>query len=278
MKNKLFLILLAAAFSHPAFSQNKDTVKVGPVTVIQCKDCDNENSGKVTSVKIGSDNKDKKTENVKFSWFGFDIGINSYVDKSAYGTDEVNDFVRLGPNNPEATEDLFSLRTIKSVNVNIWPLLVKVNLIQHAVNLKTGFGIVMNNYRYAKDLIYVNEPDKTYIQLNETPFKKDKLFTEYLTVPVLLNFSSNPDHDSKSFHFSAGPTFGLLVKSRTKQKLPGGKKIKGNYPYNLEKFRTGLRAEIGYGPVNFYGSYSFTPIHKYGLEQYPFAIGLSLNW
>ncbi len=310
MKNKLLFTWLAVFFFQPVFSQSKttititnkkgheietgasadtvitdtarvskqaDTVKVGPVTIIQCKGCEDKDSGKTSSIHIESDKK-KKPKNVKLSWLGFDIGINSYIDKSNYGSDEVNNFVRPGPDKPEATEDFFSLRTIKSINVNIWPVLVKVNMIQHVLNLKTGIGIVMNNYRYTKDLTYVEEPDRTYIKLDDIHFTKNKLFTEYLTVPVLLDLTTNPQHSSRAFHFSAGPTFGLLIKSRTKQKSAERNKDKHKGPFNLEAFRTGLRTEIGYGPINFYGSYSLTPIHKYGLKQYPFAVGLSLIW
>ena len=257
-----------------ADSGKADTVHIGMVTIIQCRDCGSE--GK-TSVSLGNQKKKNELTNVDFSWFGFDLGINSFVDKSAYGSPEVNDFVQLGSGHPEATEELFSLRGIKSVNVNIWPLLLKVNLVHHVLNLKTGIGIEMNNYRYTKNVTYVNETDKTHITLTDQTLKKNKLFTEYLTIPVLLNLNTNPHRNSRAFRLSAGPTFGLLIKSRTKQKSDAEGKVKNNDPFNLENFRTGARAEIGYGPINFYGAYSFTPIHKYGLEQYPFSIGIILN-
>lgn len=256
-----------------AGEKDTDTVKIGSVIITQCRDCDN---GDKTSVQFNSDHKKKSLKNVELSWLGFDLGLNSYIDKSDYGSDKVNDFVRLGEGKPEATEELFSLRTIKSVNVNIWPILIKVNLIQHVLNLKTGIGVEMNNYRYSKNISYVNTPQETYITLSDIDLNKNKLFTEYLTIPLLLNLNTNPYHDSRAFHFSAGPTFGLLIKSHTKQKSDERGKVKDKKPFNLEDFRTGMRVEVGYGPINFYGAYSLTPIHKYGLKQYPFSIGISL--
>lgn len=258
-------------------SKRADTVKVGPVTIIQCRSCNSSAKAKLSSIQIGSDRSEKKQDNVEFSSFEFEIGVNNYIDKSNYGTPEVNNFVRLGAGNGNATEDLFALHTFKSINVNIWPVMVKVNLIKHILNLRTGIGIEMNNYRYARNLTYVNDLNRTHIELDSIYLKKNKLFTEYLTIPVLLHLNTHPLHDSKTFHFSVGPTFGLLVKSRTKQKSYKRGKVKNNDPFNLEKFRTGLRAEIGYGFINFYGSYSLTPIHSYGLKQYPFSIGISLN-
>ncbi len=254
--------------------RNADTVKIGNITIIQCDNCTGEEK---TTVRFNTDEQEEKAlDNVDISWFGFDLGVNSYIDKSHYGSPEVNNFVRLGEGSPKATEELFSLRTIKSVNVNIWPILLKVNLVQHVLNLKTGIGVVMNNYRYTKNVTYVNALDETYIKLSDIDLEKNKLFTEYLTIPVLLHLNTNPHRDSRAFHVSAGPTFGLLIKSRTKQKSEERNKVKNKDPFNLEKFRVGLRGEIGYGPINFYGTYSFTPIHQYGLEQYPFAIGISL--
>ncbi len=252
---------------------NVDTVEVGPITII--KDIKDTSELKSVAIIIGGDHHKKELKNVKISWLGFDIGVNNFIDKSNYGSGEVNDFVRLDNGN-EATKDFFSLRTIKSVNVNIWPVIFKINLIKHILNLKTGIGIVMNNYRYTKDLTYVNESNKTSIKLDDIHFSKNKLFTEYLTIPVLLHINSNPYQSSRAFHFSAGPTFGLLIKSRTKQKSAERGKDKNNDPFNLEKFRLGLRSEIGYGPISLYGAYSLTTIHQYGLKQYPFSVGISL--
>lgn len=247
-----------------------DTSHFGPVSVITKKKGD---KTETTKVIIGASDS-SHPKNVSLDWFGFDLGLNNYIDRSNYGSAEVNDFV---PGSPEASSGMFSLRTGKSVNVNIWPILVKVNLINHYVGFKTGIGIEMNNYRYAKNITYKNDISKTYIFRDTINFKKNKLFTEYLTIPVLLTFESNPYHYGRSFHFSGGPTFGYLVKSRTKQKSKAFGKVKNNDPFNLEKFRTGLRAELGYGPVTLYGAYSFTPIHQYGLEQYPFSVGLCLS-
>lgn len=132
----------------------------------------------------------------------------------------------------------------------------------------------MNNYRYTKNISYVDDVTGTYIFNDSVNFKKNKLFTEYLTIPLLLNVETNPHHVSKSFRVSVGPTFGYLVKSRTKQKSEERRKVKNNNNFNLEKFRFGLRTELGFGPFTLYSAYSFTPIHQYGVKQYPYSIGI----
>jgi len=254
---------------HRADTLRADTSYYGPVTIIVNN---SEGHSKVKAV-LGHADKDKKDKNIKVSWLGFDLGWNNYADRSHYGSAEVEAFV---PGPPKATEDEFSLRTGKSVNVNIWPVWVKVNLVRHYLSLKTGVGVEMNNYRYAKPLTYVNAPSGTYIRYDTVGFKKNKLFTEYLTIPLLLNLETDPFHDSRSFRIAAGPTFGYLVKSRTKQISKERGRVKNNDAFNLEKTRLGLRAELGFGPVTLYGAYSFTSIHRNGLDQYPFAIGIVL--
>lgn len=258
----------------PADTIVSDTGRYGPVTII-VDNSDKKHNAKIKAI-FGRKNSTNKKKNFDISYWGFELGLNNYSDRSDYGSAEVNDFAPARPGEPEAGPGEFSLRTGKSVNVNIWPVWVKVNLINHYLSLKTGFGIEMNNYRYSKSISYYNDIAKTYVMEDSVTFKKNKLFSEYLTIPVLLDFETNPYHNSNSFRISAGPTFGYLVKSRTKQVSKARGKVKNNDPFNLEKFRVGLRAELGFGPVTLYSAYSFTPIHQYGLKQYPYSIGIIL--
>lgn len=250
-----------------------DTAHYGPVTVIV-----NAPGGKNAKVKavIGRTNSKDHQRNVDFSYLGFELGLNTFSDQSDYGSSEVNEFAPAPPGEPEAGPGEFSLRTGKSVNVNIWPVWMKVNLIDHRLNLKTGFGAEMNNFRYTKSISYYNDASRTYIVRDSVKFKKNKLFTEYLTIPMLLDFESDPYHNASSFRVVLGPTFGYLIKSRTKQVSKARGKVKDNDAFNLEKFRVGLRGELGFGPITLYGAYSLTPIHQYGLKQYPFSVGVEL--
>ncbi len=265
-----------------AMKPHVDTVVVGPITVIQRSTPHKDSSGhlwndrETVRVNWGKTRRKEDLKDVTFDWLGLDLGWNNFTDRSDYGTAEVNDFALPGPGGQEASSDEFALRGGKSVNVNIWPIMVKVNLLYHVLSLKSGFGIEMNNYRYSRPISYVNDISKTYIVPDSISFKKNKLFTEYLTIPLLLHLETNPHRSAGSFRMSIGPTFGVLVKSRTKQVSKERGKVKNNDSFNLEKFRTALRAELGFGPVTLYASRSLTPIHQYGLKQYPYSIGFIL--
>ncbi|HEY6081964.1 MAG TPA: outer membrane beta-barrel protein [Chitinophagaceae bacterium] len=253
-----------------------DTLRYGIVSVIQIhkREGDSTRPEIKTKLEIGH-HYGKNNSAVSLSWFDIDLGFNNYVDNSAYGTAAVNNFAPIKPGEPPVTAAQFALRPGKSVNVNIWPLLAYINLADHHLFLKTGIGIEMNNYRYAKNISYVNDYAGTYVIRDSVNFKKNKLFTEYLTVPLMLKFTTGSSKDN-SFRIAFGATFGYLVKDRTKQISSERGKVKNNDEFNLEKYRVGLRGELGFGPVTLYGSYSLTPIHQYGLKQYPFSIGIVL--
>lgn len=288
----LFLAVLLggmqpASAQEDSTGENKEVYKYNPPDSLHTSDkYDTSHYGVVTVIRKNKDNVDKtthylnvllgngtKSKTVDINWLGFDLGFNNYIDNSAYGTDEVNNFAPVKAGEQPAGSSQFSLRTGKSVNVNIWILKMNVNLYLHKLSLTSGIGVEMNNFRYSRPITYTNDFSQTYVIRDSIPFKKNKLFAEYLTIPLLLNLNTSPFNRSRSFRLSAGPTAGYLVKSRTKQVSKERGKVKHKDAYNLEKFRFGLRTEIGYGPITLYGSYSFTPLHQYGLKQYPFSIG-----
>lgn len=134
----------------------------------------------------------------------------------------------------------------------------------------------MNNYRYARSITYL-PGYPTQIIRDTVEFSKNKLFAEYISIPLMLNFNSNPARPGRAFQASFGVSGGYLLKSRTKQISEERGKVRKTDDFNLNKWRFGLTSELGYGPVKLYGNFALTPLHDYGLQQYPFSIGLRLN-
>ncbi|HUX84701.1 MAG TPA: outer membrane beta-barrel protein [Chitinophagaceae bacterium] len=221
--------------------------------------------------------------NVRTNFLVLDLGVNNYIDRTPYYPDNYAAYAsspvyNLAPRTPAqgpVTASEFRLVPQKSVNVNIWIFLQKVNLIHHVVNLQYGLGAEMNNFRYENNISYVPGYQTTIIR-DSVGFRKNKLFTEYLTVPLMLNFETNPFHHKRSFQISFGVSGGYLFKSRTKQISQERGKVKDNDAFNLDTWRGSLIGEIGFGNIKFYGSYSLTPLHQNGLVQYPFSVGIRL--
>lgn len=92
----------------------------------------------------------------------------------------------------------------------------------------------------------------------------------------MLNINTNPTKGKKGFQISAGVSGGYLIAARQKQKSASGMD-KNKTDFNLEQFKLAYVGELGLGPVKLYGSYSMTPLHKYGLNQLPYTLGIRFS-
>ncbi len=289
----------------PAPAATADTIQIKGLIIIKGKDSRGKSTYKFYNDTVYARNKLKK--NLHTKWLVIDVGFNNYIDRSDYlGATALSRDIRYGggafaspaaynmveksfdysayglnafaPRGGSAplTPDEFKLITGKSINVNIWLIQQRLNIYKHKLNVIYALGVEMNNYRYARSITYV-PGYPTQIIRDTVNFSKNKLFAEYLSVPLMLNFNSNPARPSRSFELSLGVIGGYLVKARTKQISEERGKIKRVDDFNLNKWRFGLTSELAYGPVKLYGNFALTPLHDYGLEQYPFSIGIRFN-
>ena len=162
----------------------------------------------------------------------------------------------------------------------------RLNLIKHHLNLKYGLGLELNNYRYSSQVSYLKEnpfatgvaPSPTIIR-DSLSFSKNKLATDYVTVPLMLNYSTNPYNQHKGFSISVGISAGYLYSQRNKQISDDRGKQKTNGGIGVEQFKFSYVGEIGLGPVRLYGSYSPTSFYKKQLDMRPYTLGIRLsNW
>jgi hypothetical protein len=166
------------------------------------------------------------------------------------------------------------LRTGKSVNVNIWFFMQRLNVIKHVVNLKYGLGLELNNYRYDRDLLFQKNPMR--IVPATEPLKKGKLAADYVTVPMLLNVNFTPKRN-KGFGISGGVSAGYLYAARYKTKDGEGDKNKVRDNFDLEKFKLSYIGELNLGVVTLYGSYAFKDMWENALDQRPYNFGIRFS-
>ena len=120
-------------------------------------------------------------------------------------------------------------------------------------------------------------------------FKKYKIATTWLEVPLELRWVSNPLESGKSFKFAIGTKVGTMVDNHTKGKdyqdkdgnsLYGPKyKAKEKSRRYMNSLRIAPTVRIGWGPITLYGAYQVTPFFKdgEGPDVRPYSIGLSLG-
>jgi hypothetical protein len=284
---KVLLVLLLAAGTLASYAQEdttirknelpeeSDTIRVGGIIIIKKKGDDGDNEYKVTPDNKYRHKNNYKRENITTDWLIFDVGYSGYNDKTDFATAEAQDFLRFQNGKP-ATKGDYSLRTGRISNFNLWFFMQRVNIYKHVVNLKYGFGIETNNYFYKNPITYVDGPSPFTFR-DSINFSRNKIAADFFTVPVMININSNPGARWRGLQLSFGVSGGYMYASRQKQVSNERGRQKQRTDFNLNKWKVAYIAELGLGPVRLYGSYSMTTLHTFGLEQYPYNIGIRVN-
>ena len=244
-----------------------DTVRIGGIIIVRKGDKNDTTKKNTVDVQF---NKKKKSSNLSTNWWIVDLGFANFHDQTNYASAAAQQFA------PGSTEDWFKLRTGKSVNVNIWVFMQRLNLIKNVVNLKYGLGVELNNYRFDQETIVFQE-NPTLVRMNQElkGIKKNKLAADYLTVPMMLNFNFTPKR-SRGFGLSTGVSAGYLYSSRQKFK-DNDDKDKTHDDFNLNKWKLSYIGELSLGPVRLYGSYAFKSMWEKGLDQTPYNVGVRFS-
>lgn len=245
-----------------------DTIRVGGMIIVKRP---GKNGGESREVIISNRRRNKLT-NVSTNWWIVDLGFANYKDETNYAAAQQSGFVTSGITG----KDNLKLRTGKSVNVNIWVFMQKLNLAKHVVNLKYGLGLELNNYRFDDERVrFTKNPTTVGFDPALANAGKNKLAADYVTVPVMLNFNFTPSR-YRGFGLSAGISAGYLYSARQKTKMDGDKeKLKDDF--NLEKWKLSYIAELSLGPVRLYGSMAMKNMWEKGLDQTPYNIGIRLS-
>ena len=118
-------------------------------------------------------------------------------------------------------------------------------------------------------------------------FKKYKLTTAFLEIPLELRFTFDPENESKSIKAALGVKVGTLLNVHTKGKTLLDKNGATLNSYTAKETgkgyfnstRLAATARIGYGNFSLFGSYQFNNMFKDGVaaEMKLFQIGLNLS-
>lgn len=120
-----------------------------------------------------------------------------------------------------------------------------------------------------------------------THFKKFKVSTAWLELPVELRFSSRPEMDGKSVKVALGVKVGTLLSAWTKGKDQQDRSDNSINDFTVKEkskrffntTRISATGRLGYGHFSLFGSYSLTTLFKEGRgpEMNALSIGLTLS-
>lgn len=248
-----------------------DTIRVGNLIIIKNGKMSTDSGGIVRIRRRHSERSYSKPSNITTNWVMLDLGFANFNDRTMYTSASAQAFA------PGSTSDWFRLRTGKSVDVNIWLFMQRINLIKHVVNLKYGLGVELNNYRYSENIKYLTNP--TRVIMDTINYSKNKLAADYVTVPFMLNFNFTPGRKNNYYGLSAGISAGYKYSSRQKFKSGVTGKKKTFDDFDMDPWKISWVAELQLGWLNLYGSYATKSMFQKGLDQIPYTVGIRLgNW
>jgi len=225
-------------------------------------------------IQITSDaNKDKKKKfDVQIGMV--DLGFNSLQDKTNYNAPDAQNYLQV--NQDQKNSNLFSLRGGKSINVNVYPVLLKYNALRtnnQKIIISTGVGIQSYDFRFNKPISYVNNVSPAII-MDTISFSKNKLGFYFLNVPLSVTFKTRLSEKLWGV-YGFGITGGYRISSWTKQISDERGKDKNHDSFNFQDFNACVTGEIGLdGYIRLYASYQLTNLYKNALDQHPFSIGV----
>lgn len=269
MYKKLLICLVVTTLGYTSSSYSQDS-----------KDSSKDNSVTISltpgelSVKKGKEDK-KKESRVTMKVGVIDLGINSIRDNSDYSTAAAQTFLQVP--DEVRNENLFNLRTGKSWNVNVWPVLGSWKAVdgkKQKVVIGTGVGLQMYNFRFSKPVTYINKVNPEVYLDSTLTITKNKLGLTYLSVPIMLTFKTKASKDLWVV-YGVGITGGYRIASWMKQVSTQDGKQKNHDKFNLSDFNSCLTAEFGLdGYFRLFASYQITPLHESVLDQRPLSIGV----
>ena len=286
--NRLFFIFTSLFLTTAALAQEStpviypnDTVKLGNLKIIKMNG--EEKKDWITifrnldygAVKLDYTNtKQVLPKDIETQWLGFDLGVAGYTDYTKYAISPTLSSPSVGL--PLTNRKMQPKNS--STNVNIWVVQQKVNIYQHKLYFKYGFGFEMFNYFYTNAIDFRNN-EKAFVSLSNNTYSKDKLFINYLTVPLQLSRSFKIKN-VQTISLSGGVSLGYMLTARNKQisDALGKKKYYGDF--NMNDYRVAGIFQLGIGDVKFYGSAALTPMldkstTNIGLFPYTFGIRLA---
>ncbi len=148
-----------------------------------------------------------------------------------------------------------------------------------------GAGVGTDNMFFKKTTVDLRKYPLNFVHDTVSTFKKYKIATGYLEVPVELRYTSKPAQYNKSLKIALGLKVGTMVDAHTKAKVSrdlqgyGGytQKVKDRRNFNSTRLAATLR--VGFGVFSIFGTYQLNEFIKEGAgpNVKPYSIGLALS-
>ena len=269
-ENKNANATLETDFGNTVFDKNANEaleINLGNRTVLI------EETSNKTNISISKNESHRKNANrFRAHLGGIGIGYNGFL----------TDFwsTSLNPG-----EEYFDIKTAKWVAWNYTSPSINLGITRH-LGFASALGLSLNNYHFSNNNNITKGANGVIAPLYPAQgivYRKSKLHTAYLNIPVVLELQIPANGSSRNtVNISGGVVGGMRLWSKTKVIWnDGGKrKEKENGDFNLNLLRWGSTARVGYKWFQVYGVTYFTPMFEKGKgpELYPFEVGVAFTF
>lgn len=204
----------------------------------------------------------------KGHWAGFDIYMSQFM----------NDQREMQFNNHPYWEN----NEVKSIGLNYNIFDLKFPIIGNNLGITTGIGIGYQSYSLRNNYVFQHTAD-TIFAVSDTifDFKTNKLNVGTISIPLLLDYSSNKKFE-KSYFVAVGVigTYNYSTKQRLTGTYANGDKFDNATisSFNMNRLTLDATARIGYGHFGMFVSYQLNTMFKtdHTVAVYPFRIGFNV--
>jgi len=270
MKRLIFTTMICLAAVTAVLAQTTDSVKTTTDTTKTRRTRIRLGFGDdVTQVAI-NDTTSYRSKAPGFS-FGltftrFDIGLTTLNDNGSFKLSPTNQFL--------------NYRSWRSSNIG-FDILQLGYRFNSSFRIYTSGGFDWTNLRLRESVTILRDQPSLSYTADNIKYRKNRLSSTYIRVPVAFDFRTKDDDDGRRFHFVGAFEMGVLISSSLKQESDtnGDVKLSGNY--NFTKFRYCTSLRIGYGAIGVFGKYYFNNMFdnspaQDGLRN--FSFGMSVGW
>jgi hypothetical protein len=171
---------------------------------------------------------------------------------------------------------------VKSIGLNYNIFDLKFPIVGNNLGITTGFGAGIQSYSFRNNYVLQHTADTIYA-VSDTVFnfKFNKLNIGTISIPLLLDYSSNKKFE-KSYFMAVGVigTYNYGIKQRTTGTYANGDSFDNSTisNFNMNRWTLDATARIGYGHFGMFVSYQLNTMFKTGhtVAVYPFRIGFNV--
>ncbi len=273
MKKYIATVFLTAA-SFTAFSQNEGDIVDSRVDTAKVRVGN-------SKVWIFKDKNGNPRVHNNLVWTGFETGINGWMTPG-FNPQTQGDYAFMELDYGRSWKFAWNVFEVKA------PLNKK-----KTANFVTGAGFEWNNYSF-KNKIALRELNTDLIDPipgapllidaadTNVTYKRSRLQTSWFSIPIMFNFRTvRTTAKKQQFNF----TFGVLgsVRMGANQRevfLEEGDRTVNvrRDDFNLNRFRATAMVRMRYSHISIFGSYTFTPMFKNGIQLiYPWSAGIAFH-